>query len=544
MILKILYISLFLLTLTIIVTACQTETMEQTSSEQDANNMALTNSGTDISVSETNLVESENITEQKDSRGDEDDTGTAKRKPVKVVPSTEYIVLKNDILSDIALKFNTTVDMLLKLNRLDNPNELAIGQKILIPSEPTSENEIKTPEPDELSLSPEQKSSAEMTEVDQEVTGMSPSGIPQPGTAIVLSQIPEQPVGFSKYATAALPWLQNKTEVDEIVPLFTTWPSPPVRRGDRLNIVDTNLDGNSSLVIIFTNPGSFGEALTTSNLIIYDPAPGLSGRYQIAYDHNLRLGRLSANIGMLLIGDITGNGKPEITFQDEDCDGAICTSSFYSLSKLRDGYQDIVETPIRIPAVSSVDVLDETGDGLQDLEIETLINNSTEGGPSRMKRLIYSAKSGTLAFVRAKSTPTHWLILALADANSAFEKKDDATAIALYERVLTDSSLKEWITGESAELIALARIRRSLALARIGHTLPAIASAQAATSGTGLIAQASLAFLNAFVQNGEITSGCAAFNVAFRLYQEEWKTFWGKYQGSIPQLRANDICPF
>ena len=55
-----------------------------------------------------------------------------------------YIVKRGDTLSHIALWYNTTVEELVKLNNIQNPNLIYVGQRILIltSDEPNKEKEI------------------------------------------------------------------------------------------------------------------------------------------------------------------------------------------------------------------------------------------------------------------------------------------------------------------------------------------------------------------------------------------------------------------
>lgn len=58
--------------------------------------------------------------------------------PIKVEVTrlgVEYIVQKGDVLWKIAEQFKTTVDKLVKLNKIANPNAIKLGQKLLIPQE-------------------------------------------------------------------------------------------------------------------------------------------------------------------------------------------------------------------------------------------------------------------------------------------------------------------------------------------------------------------------------------------------------------------------
>ena len=51
----------------------------------------------------------------------------------KTITCFEYIVQKGDTLSHLAHKYGTTVEMLVKINKIEDKNLIKIGQKLLIP---------------------------------------------------------------------------------------------------------------------------------------------------------------------------------------------------------------------------------------------------------------------------------------------------------------------------------------------------------------------------------------------------------------------------
>jgi LysM repeat protein len=55
--------------------------------------------------------------------------------PSNLPPGTkiEYVVKVGDTLATIAAKFNSTTDAIIKENKLTNPNDLLVGQKLIIP---------------------------------------------------------------------------------------------------------------------------------------------------------------------------------------------------------------------------------------------------------------------------------------------------------------------------------------------------------------------------------------------------------------------------
>lgn len=71
---------------------------------------------------------------------------TAPEPPVCPMPPTPspgqtlYEVQPGDTLGDIAFRFGTTVPVLLRLNRLDDPDALTVGQKLLVPAPADGEN--------------------------------------------------------------------------------------------------------------------------------------------------------------------------------------------------------------------------------------------------------------------------------------------------------------------------------------------------------------------------------------------------------------------
>ncbi len=53
--------------------------------------------------------------------------------PTSTPPQKTYVVKQGDTLSSIARQFGVTVDALAQTNHIDNPDQLQIGQKLIIP---------------------------------------------------------------------------------------------------------------------------------------------------------------------------------------------------------------------------------------------------------------------------------------------------------------------------------------------------------------------------------------------------------------------------
>ncbi len=121
---------------------------------------------------------------------------------------------------------------------------------------------------------------------------INPDQIPQPDPSLTVTDIPSRPDAFIEYGSTLLPWLHGRTTINALIPLSREWGLPAVAGGDRWNLVDTNRDalepgdGRSSIVLVFTDPATFGADTVGANLVVYDPLPDNPGQYRLACDHN------------------------------------------------------------------------------------------------------------------------------------------------------------------------------------------------------------------------------------------------------------------
>jgi len=489
--------------------------------------------------------------------------------PEPAVPAETYTVEAGDTLFDIADQFNTTVDEIVAFNNLADANTLNVGQLLQIPGTGEPDEalaEINDADPDAAAPDAADPDPADPIDPDPDAAadppppdpvdppppapgvppGTSPEGIPQPGPEVIVEEVPDQPANFSDYAVAALPWLQERGQVTDILDLFTTWVMPPVAGGDRLNLVDTDLDGLSSIVLVFTDPQTLGLPIAESNLAIYDPAPGQPDRYRLAYDFNLATGQEATNITVLQVVDMTGDGNRDITFIEQTCGVNTCTSSFHMLVRDGTGYRDAVQTPINIATAHSIDVVtDSTGDGVPDITVLGGTFATAGAEPQREFRWLFSGSGGTVTEVSMEGLPTDWMVWHLLDANSAFDQQDWSRAITLYNVVLTDPDQIEFaaFAGEANELRAFANLRKALGLAITGDSVGAQAAAQSLAGGTGLIAGFGGAFLTGIAGN-DVGAACGEFNNALALRVNDWDAFWGNFGFAVPQVTAQSICPF
>ncbi len=489
--------------------------------------------------------------------------------PEPELATPTYVVQDGDTLGQIAVEFDTTIDVLVALNNLPNADSLQIGQELRLPGEPTEvvakiDEPNSDPADDQADGGESEDASDPPSDTDptsndtatnddpsptpsmnSPITGLNPTGIPQPDPDVTTEEIPRRPGDFKSYAVTALPWLQGRSGIDEILPIFFEWGMPSVFSGDRLNLIDTDLDGLDSVVIVWTNPLST-LPWTESTLAIYDPIPEQPDRYRLAYDHLLVRGEVPGNIAVLQVIDMTGDGRRDITFMESTCGANTCTTSFHLLVRDGSGYRDAVFTPIDIPTAHSIDVTtDATGDGLPDLTVTGGTFASVSAEPQREFRWIFSGRGDVVQQVSRIGLGTDWMVWALLDANHSFDQQDWEEAITRYNVVLSNNDLIEFapFAGELAELRAFANLRKSLALSVSGDKTGAQAAAQALSAGNGLVAELGGAYLTGLA-GGDTAAGCQAFNDALEIRVAEWDAFWSIYGYGVPQVTAQQLCPF
>ena len=320
---------------------------------------------------------------------------------------TIYIVQAGDTLAQIANRLGVRIDDLITLNGIQDPDVLHVGQELKIPGTRLDEESDEGAEQEEAAEDEEEQEDSDEDQIEPPSvelptvavpaatpTQVSYTQFPQPGPEQTTDTIPDAPSNFLQYGAAALPWLHGINEVAPIIELFKAWPMPALAVGnDRVVLVDTNANGEFSASIVYTDPNSFGAAVPFSNLVVYDPVPGDSSKYRIAYDHAQAYAREVQGIQQLGDIDMTGDAVRDLTFREITCDASGCVSSFYILSSTGDGYRTITGSVAQVAEVSSISMEDLTGDGVPDIVVDGL---ATDQATAARFTFVFEAQGDSL----------------------------------------------------------------------------------------------------------------------------------------------------
>ena len=304
----------------------------------------------------------------------EPEAGSDESEPGEASEPIPYVVKGGDTLAQIAREFSVDLDRLIEFNGIRNPNLLSVGQLLYIPTGaaalPRAGGSATLGAADPASLIPVGIELPRPAVAWATPIVARSSQFPQPPVALALDAIPSRPRNFLDYGAHALPWLQGKSAISEIADLYRAWPMPAdPERPDRIYLIDTNANGQSSIALIFNNPNAFAAERPPANLVVYDRAPGPGLRYRIAYDHALAYGREPGSLAFISNSDLTGDDRRDLSFRETSCDRNGCTSVFYALISWGAGYRVVTGPQAIVGDVSDVQVRDATGDRILDIVV-------------------------------------------------------------------------------------------------------------------------------------------------------------------------------
>ncbi|MDA1004480.1 MAG: hypothetical protein O3B31_14235 [Chloroflexi bacterium] len=247
------------------------------------------------------------------------------------------------------------------------------------------------------------------------------------------------------------------------------------------------------------------------------------------------------------VGDLTGDGRPEVIFVTRSCE-TECTTSIVIASQHRGLLEDLGPDDSALAGVEGVTVEDDNGDGLPDVLMRRNATAAPGPGPQRglARRLAWS---GVRFTVIDDEDPPEFLIHVIEDADSAMRVGNVAQARALYEQAATDTRLRDWKQeiGEFVgrrELVPFALFRAALAAARLGDGAGATALlARAASEGSNSMhGVAAAVYLSALETGSPASQACADAQRYLQPFAQAYQRFWD-YGYSNPEHTIADLCP-
>ncbi|NIS80379.1 MAG: hypothetical protein GTO14_09280 [Anaerolineales bacterium] len=218
--------------------------------------------------------------------------------------------------------------------------------------------------------------------------------------------------------------------------------------------------------------------------------------------------------------DLTGDGIPDLLIRREACGAHTCFAHVELLLWNGTTLENRLEGPTDDLPSPFLDFRTPDSDGMHKIMITATGINSVGAGPFRPYTRTWSWDSVAQRFLISQETiePSSFRIHVLHDADRAAEGGDHTTALKLYNQVVEDEALNDWIAGEEGRLTlsAYAMFRRILSHLRLNQPEQARqaydilhAAYSEGTPGFGY-AEMGRVFWSKYMETGDVNEACLA----------------------------------
>jgi tetratricopeptide (TPR) repeat protein len=208
---------------------------------------------------------------------------------------------------------------------------------------------------------------------------------------------------------------------------------------------DMTGDGQAEVVVSIFDPAS--QVMPPSGKLMIYTCNG--GAYQLAYQEESP--EAWGAPGIRYLQDLNADGKSELIESEGSCGAHTCFEDVKIIAWDGEGFKNLFEGSSKEIPYPDIRITDADGDGIFDVEIAGSGYGSVGAGPQRNVIDIwkYDPSSGTWKFDKEVLQDSNYRIHVLHDAETAAKNGDYAGALELYDRVINDPSLEDWMDPET-----------------------------------------------------------------------------------------------
>ncbi len=249
------------------------------------------------------------------------------------------------------------------------------------------------------------------------------------------------PDQFDGYPQAIRAYLTQGGSTANLLTILRQASSISDQRGGVFSI-DLSGDGEPETIITIADPASIDQPTGPSGmLLIY----GCEDR-QV----NLWYSNIAARPNPLPRIVQTGNfiAAPrgnQIAVQTETCSANTCFEKFDVLGWDGQTLVSLMAEPLELPA-GQFQLVQVDADTPIEIQAQKGINSSIGAGPQRTEKQLWDWNGAQYVKVKTEISPVEYRIHAVYEADDAFNAGDYQTAVTWYSRVITDDTLKDWLT--------------------------------------------------------------------------------------------------
>ncbi len=307
---------------------------------------------------------------------------------------------------------------------------------------------------------------------------------------------------------------------------------------------DLTADGLYEVIVTILNPQSPPQG----SLLIYTCQ---GDKY--ALTHIESSGTFIRAPVVIYVGDINTDGQNELVISSSSCGAHTCYEDVRILSWTGASFESRLEGDTTDLPYPKVQLTDYDRDGVYDFEATGTAVGSVGAGPQRdlIKVWKYDPSTGNWIFASETYGPSNFRIHLVYDADEAMRRREFQIAFLLYQQVIYDDNLLDWMSPdkERRNLSAYAYFKQVVATAMMGDVdqmTDLYAHMAVIYQGQDLyaFAEMALAFLTGFAAGGE-QEGCVAAHQFASQHSDTILTPLGSstYGYFNPDYEPEDICP-
>lgn len=369
-----------------------------------------------------------------------------------------------------------------------------------------------------------------------------------PATAVALANLPTATPDYAMCpvlnATAQLGPLPNSPQesATEIIrylsaggdpltlesTLKSAWGLDDSQASVRLN-TDLKGDGNRDIVLTYQNM-----------LLILSCA---NGYYHNLYQH-IGTGQTPEIIHM---ADMNADTRPDLFFASPDCDGENCIYSAQLLTwePAQGRFINLISGTMTSPNLP--EIADMDNDFILEIILRQNSNGTAETGPLRTGITIYDWNGSGYVQSITQLDPPRFRVQIVHQADRNLQRLEARAAVELYNRAVSDTSLRNWYNDDAAVLGDYIRFRLLTAHAFLEsdsllNTYQNIQSSYPDINTAPVYTVLAMIFWDTLQTTDNLNSACIAVHQAIAERPEALGLI-NRYGQNSPTYSAVDLCP-
>jgi hypothetical protein len=206
--------------------------------------------------------------------------------------------------------------------------------------------------------------------------------------------------------------------------------------------IDLSGDGEPETIVSIIDPFSADQPTGPSGmLLIY----GCENR-QVALWYSNIAARPNPLPRIVQTGNfIAAPRGNQIAVQTETCGANTCFEKFNVLGWDGQALVSLLAEPLDLPS-AQYQLVQADADTPIEIQVQTGVNKSIGAGPQRTEKQLWDWNGAQYVEVKVERSPVEYRIHAVYEADDAFNAGNYQKAIDWYSRVITDDTLKDWLT--------------------------------------------------------------------------------------------------